>query len=93
MKPNLKTYWKKGNEILFLKMKIGFQNELFSFMIIFLYYFHNNLFSKLSETIFYLRLFVLQVLNFKLGIGHICNHPHGQENHTQKYINTVLITV
>jgi len=23
---------------------------------------------------------------------HICNHPHGQENHTQKYINMVLIT-
>jgi len=22
--------------------------------------------------------------------GHICNHPHGQENHTQKYINMVV---
>jgi len=34
---------------------------------------------------------VIQVLNSKLGItlcvsGHICNHPHGQKNHTQKYI-------
>jgi len=41
---------------------------------------------------------VIQVLNLKLGItlrvtSHICNHPHGQENHTQKYINMVLITV
>jgi len=25
--------------------------------------------------------------------GHICKHPHGQENHTQKYINMVLIMV
>jgi len=24
---------------------------------------------------------------------HICNYPHGQEKYTQKYINTVLITV
>jgi len=39
---------------------------------------------------------VIEVLNSKLGsvsIGYICNHPHSQENHTQKYINMVLITV
>jgi len=27
------------------------------------------------------------------GWGRCCNHPPGQENHTQKYINTVLIMV
>jgi len=39
-----------------------------------------------------------QVLNLKLGIAlrvsvPSANHPHGQENHTQKYINMVLFTV
>jgi len=31
--------------------------------------------------------------NYITCFGYICNHPHGQENSTQKYINTVLITV
>jgi len=34
-----------------------------------------------------------QTRNYVTCFGHICNHPHGQENYTQKYINTILITV
>jgi len=37
--------------------------------------------------------FEFQTKNYFPCFGHICNHPHGQENCTQKYINTVLITV
>jgi len=42
---------------------------------------------------------IIQVLNSKLGITlrvtvtSATILPHGQENHTQKYINMVLITV
>jgi len=39
---------------------------------------------KVDKLTTYLRLFYVQV---------ICNHPHGRENYTQNYINTVLITV
>jgi len=37
--------------------------------------------------------FESQTWNYITCFGHICNHPHGQENHTQKYIIMVLITV
>jgi len=37
--------------------------------------------------------FEFQTRNYITCFGHICNHPHGQENHTQKYINMVLIKV
>jgi len=37
--------------------------------------------------------FEFQTRNYITCFGHICNHPHGQENHTLKYINMVLITV
>jgi len=37
--------------------------------------------------------FEFQTRNYITCFSHICNHPHGQENHTQKYINMVLITI
>jgi len=37
--------------------------------------------------------FEFQTRNYVTCFGHICNHSYGQENHTQKYINMVLITV
>jgi len=37
--------------------------------------------------------FEFQTRNYITCFGHICNHTQGQENHTQKYINMVLITV
>jgi len=37
--------------------------------------------------------FEFQTRNYVTCFGHICDNPHGQENYTQKYINTVLITV
>jgi len=37
--------------------------------------------------------FKFQTRNDITCFDHICNHLHGQENHTQKYINMVLITV
>jgi len=37
--------------------------------------------------------FEFQARNYAMCFGHICNHPHGQENYTQKYINMVLIMV
>jgi len=39
------------------------------------------------------RSFEFQTRNNITCFGYICNHPHGQVNHTQKYINMVLITV
>jgi len=29
--------------------------------------------------------FEFQTRNYITGFGHICNHAHGRENHTQKY--------
>jgi len=26
-------------------------------------------------------------------LGYICNHPHGQENYTQKYVNKTVLAV
>jgi len=34
--------------------------------------------------------FESQTRNYITCFSHICNHPHGQENHTQKYINMLL---
>jgi len=42
---------------------------------------------------FFCSSFEFQTRNYVTCFGRICNHPHGQENYTQKYINTVLITV
>jgi len=37
--------------------------------------------------------FESQTKNYIPCLGYICNHLHDQDNHTQKYINLVLITV
>jgi len=34
--------------------------------------------------------FESQTRNYITCFGHNCNHPHGQENYTQKYINVVI---
>jgi len=54
--------------------------------------------KRLNTVKFNLRLFCsssfkFQTRNFVTCFDHICNYPYGQENSTQKYINTVLITV
>jgi len=43
--------------------------------------------------IIFVSSFEFQTKNYVTCFGHICNHPHGQENYTQKYINAVSITV
>jgi len=53
---------------------------------------------KTAQNSKYLRLnghrsFEFQTRNYITCFGYIRNHPRGQENHTQKYINMVLITV
>jgi len=37
--------------------------------------------------------FSFRTRNYITCFGHIYNRPHGQENHTQKYINMILIKV
>jgi len=34
--------------------------------------------------------FEFQIRNYITCFGHICNHPHGPENHTQKYICCIV---
>jgi len=48
-------------------------------------------FLDLSSTL--IISFESQTRNYITCFGYICNYPHGQENHTQKYINMVLIAV
>jgi len=43
--------------------------------------------------LFFVPSFEFQTRNYVTCFGHICNRPHGHDNYTQKYINTVLITV
>jgi len=38
----------------------------------------------------YMKNFEFQTKNNITCFGYICNHPHSQENHTQKYINIGL---
>jgi len=83
----------ENNQCICLALACKKKNKYVIILVKFLKLIQNGSKQKKKLKTFCSSSFEFQTRKYVTCFGYICNHPHGQENYTQKYINMVLITV